>query len=287
MTPSFDHPTDPTTAARTATPRFATTTTAVGDHSLPVCRPLPRRLLGVWAHPDDEAYLSAGLMGRVVDAGGMVTVVTATRGEMGTADTALAGTDDFARTRQSELEASLGELGVTDVRFLGITDGRCDQADEGVVIAGLAETIGEVRPDAIVTFGPDGITGHPDHRAVSRWATEAWWRTGSQAELLYAAMTAGFVARFADLHDRLGLFDEYGTGPVSIPASAVALGCSLTDGELTRKRTALARHASQTGPLAELVGEPTFVGWWRDETFRAPTSAEAHRDGVRDLEVAR
>ena len=282
MTPSPDHPTDPTTG-RTATPRFATTTTLVGDEPLPVCRPLPRRLLGVWAHPDDEAYLSAGLMGRVVDAGGSVTVVTATRGELGTADPALAGAAGFARTRQSELEASLGELGVTDVRFLGIPDGGCDQADEGAVITGLAETIGEVGPDAIVTFGPDGITGHPDHRAVSRWATRAWQHTGRQAELLYAAMTAAFLARFADLHDRLGLFDDYGARPASIPATSVALGCSLTDAELARKRTALARHASQTDSLADAVGESTFVRWWRDETFRAPTTADLRVDGVRDL----
>jgi LmbE family N-acetylglucosaminyl deacetylase len=44
---------------------------------------LPRRLMGIWAHPDDEAYLSAGLMGRMVDAGRPVTVLTATRGEKG------------------------------------------------------------------------------------------------------------------------------------------------------------------------------------------------------------
>ncbi len=284
MTTSDDQPTDARTAQRAPTPKFATTITSVGSQPLPMRRPLPRRLLGVWAHPDDEAYLSAGLMGRVVDAGGVVTVVTATCGELGTADPGLLGTAGFARRRRSELEASLDELGVTDVRFLDLPDGGCDQADEGAAIAGLATTIGEVAPDAIVTFGPDGITGHPDHRAVSRWTTEAWRRTGQEAELLYAAMTAGFLARYADLHDRLGLFDEYGSRPASIPEWSVALGCSLTRRELTRKRAALARHASQTGPLAELVGESTFVRWWRDETFRAPTTAET--DGARDLASA-
>ncbi|MGI9645930.1 MAG: PIG-L deacetylase family protein [Ilumatobacteraceae bacterium] len=265
------------------TPTFATRYVSVGNAPMPMCRALPRRLLGIWAHPDDEAYLSAGLMARVVDAGGAVTVVTATSGEHGTGDATLAGTAGFAAVRQSELEASLAELGVTDVRFLGIPDGECAQAADGAVVAGLASTITEVAPDTIVTFGPDGITGHPDHRTVSRWTTEAWGLSGRKADLFYATMTSEFLARNADLHDRLGVFDEYGAAPASIPTWSIALGCSLTEAELVRKRAALARHASQTGPLAEAVGEATYVGWWRDETFRFPTAAESHAGSLRAL----
>src|SRR5262245_47334102 len=70
-------------------------------------------LLGVWAHPDDEAYLSAALMNRVVNSGGRVVLVTATRGELG------GDTDDrqaFAAMRERELRNALAILGVTDVR---------------------------------------------------------------------------------------------------------------------------------------------------------------------------
>ena len=63
---------------------FATEYVSVGNQAMPVARPLPKRLLGIWAHPDDEAYLSAGLMARVVASGGSVTVLAATRGEKGT-----------------------------------------------------------------------------------------------------------------------------------------------------------------------------------------------------------
>ena len=67
-------------------------------------------LLGVWAHPDDEAYLSAGLMATVRAAGGRVAVVTATRGEHGTSDPQAWPPQRLARIRERELAASLAAL---------------------------------------------------------------------------------------------------------------------------------------------------------------------------------
>lgn len=258
------------------TPPFATVYASVGNRSMPIARPLPRRLLGVWAHPDDEAYLSAGLMARVVDAGGSVTIVTATSGELGTDDASRSGTDEFAAFRREELIASVAELGVTDVRFLGVGDGECDVADDDHTIRTILDVVDDVRPDAIVTFGPDGITGHPDHKYVSSWTTQAWNRSDRRSELLYAVLTNDFLARYADLHERLGVFDDYDHTPASVMSRDVALGCSLTPTELRRKRRALARHASQTAELAAVVGEDVYARWWVNETFRLPTA----RDGA-------
>jgi LmbE family N-acetylglucosaminyl deacetylase len=77
---------------------------------------LPHHLMGIWPHPDDEAYLSAGLMARMADAGRRVTVLTLTRGEKGTSDPADFDQPQFAARRERELRASLAELGVDDVR---------------------------------------------------------------------------------------------------------------------------------------------------------------------------
>jgi LmbE family N-acetylglucosaminyl deacetylase len=256
--------------------------TSVGNSLMAVRRALPRRLLGVWAHPDDEAYLSAGLMARVIADGGAVTVLTATRGEKGTDDPASYDSDGFGAHRESELVASLAELGVTDVRFLGLRDGECDAADDERAIDQIHQVIEDVSPDAIVTFGPDGITNHPDHRAVSRWATEAW-RRADRGELLYAAMTHAFVALHRELHDRIGAFAEFPDGrPVSVGRSDIALECSLTGPELDRKRRALAAHASQTTGLAAMIDEDTYRTWWRDERFRAPRPAEIARCDLAD-----
>ncbi len=261
-------PTDPTS------PRTATSFAPVGNTAMPLARPLPRRLVGVWAHPDDEAYLSAGLMARVVAAGGHVTVVTATRGEKGTDDPALYDSDELGARREEELRASLAELGVHDVRFLGLRDGECDFAADAPVITRITEVLAEIEPDCVVTFGPDGMTNHPDHRAVSRWTTEATRRL-PVPELLYAAVTHEFLRRHEQLHEELDVFGEFPTGrPPSIALDHVALECALTPAELVRKRRALAAHGSQTAPLAEAMGEDRYTAWWASETFRRPSWSE-------------
>lgn len=245
----------------------------VGNSVMPIQRRLPSRLLGVWAHPDDECYLSAGLMSRVVASGGRVRIIVATCGELGTSDPAIAGTERFARHRAAELEASLAVLGVADTRFLGLRDGACAAADERAAQAVIRREIANFRPDAVVTFGPDGITGHPDHRAVSRWATGA--ASTSDAELLYAAITHAQAARHRRLHEDIGLFADLDGGrAASVPTRRIALRCALDHGELIRKRRALSCHSSQTDALASHVGEDAYFGWWRDECFRHPTASE-------------
>lgn len=260
------------------------TTTPSTDHTVHRTAPFtpPRRLLGVWAHPDDEAYLSAAMMARVTDSGGSVTVVTATRGEQGTADPDHRGTAAFGALRETELRASLAELGVTDLRVLGLPDGRLPEVGAEEPVAGIAATIAEVDPDVVVTFGPDGITWHPDHCTVSGWTTRAWATSGHSSALLYAAMTDDFADRHADRHARAGLFADWGPGhPATIPRADVALECAMTPRELARKRRALDRHASQIGAVVGAFGEQGYLEWLHQETFRRPTAAELEIGAVR------
>jgi LmbE family N-acetylglucosaminyl deacetylase len=128
----------------------------------------------------------------------------------------------------------------------------------------------------VVTFGPDGITGHADHVAVSRWVTAAWLAAGS-GRLLYAATTRTFLRQHADVHARLGLMAE---NAFAIPDTQVTLAVRLTSAELDIKRAALAAHASQTDSLAAAMGERAYRHWYAVETFRAPTPAELARCGV-------
>lgn len=237
--------------------------------------PTPRRLLGVWAHPDDEGYLSGGLMARVADAGGSVTVITATLGEQGTPDADLAGSNSFGERRRRELVASLAELGVTDLRLLGLGDGQLPEADAAAQVSAIAAVIDEVQPEVIVTFGPDGLTWHPDHQAVSAWTTMAWLETGRRADLLYASMTEEFAATHDELHTRIGLFDDWGPGhPATIPLAQAALECAMTPEELARKRRAMGCHASQIDVVVGLFGEEGYTQWLRQETFRRPSMAD-------------
>lgn len=232
--------------------------------------PSGQSVLGVWAHPDDEAYLSAGLMLRAVRAGGRVVCRHATRGEHGTADPHTWPPARLAARRAAELSSSLRLLGVGDHGFLGYEDGTCARVPLAEAVPPLVELIAAVQPDYVVTFGPDGITGHPDHVAVSRWVTAAW-TNAAQGRLLYATSTRSFLRRHAKLHARLRLMPA---GAAAIPDAQVALTVRLTAAELDVKRAALAAHASQTDSLAAAMGEQTYRNWYAVEAFRAPTPAD-------------
>jgi LmbE family N-acetylglucosaminyl deacetylase len=225
-------------------------------------------VLGVWAHPDDEAYLSAALMHRVRAAGGRVVVVTATLGEAGLGSL---DPEDAKAVRHRELKAALSAVDVHEHHVLGLADGGCSDVALSEGVARVEEFIREIRPDLIVTFGPDGITGHPDHVAVSMWTIAAWEQTG-QGELLLATMTDEFRIENEQLHEALGV--SMGPPLQSVSDDQVALLVVPNDEERARKRRALDAHRSQTAPIAELVGYDTFHDWWVDECFRAPSRAD-------------
>ncbi|MDD7969150.1 PIG-L deacetylase family protein [Actinomycetospora lemnae] len=223
---------------------------------------MTRTLLGVWAHPDDETFLSSGLVLAARERGDRVVLVTATRGEHGTDDPAAWPPERLGRHRERELEAALAVLGVDEHRFLGHRDGACADAPEPLAARAIATIIKDVAPDTIVTFGPDGVTGHPDHRAVGRWTTRARDAVAPGAELLRAVLAPGFTRRFADVNDAFGVFmDE--------PAEEVAPGLHLRlDGvHLDRKIEAMLAQDSQTRRLLDGVGLATFRRWWGEEAF--------------------
>ncbi len=229
------------------------------------------RLLGVWAHPDDEAYLSAGFMHRVVAAGGSATILTATYGEAGVPDDDPRSPAVVAALREAELQQCLREVGADLLPIIGHRDGGCPDVPHEQGVAAVRRAFDAIRPHVVITFGPDGITGHADHLAVHRWVTDAW-RRSRQGTLLYATLTDGFVARNRAMHERIGVFGDH--EPVGVPERVVALTISLDDDELDRKRRALAAHASQTEELAAAMGQDVYRTWFRDEAFRRPTRDE-------------
>ncbi len=224
-------------------------------------------ILGVWAHPDDEAYLSGGLMALARDAGSRVVCVTATRGELGTPDPQEWPPDRLAGERAGELARCLEILGVAEHHWLGYRDGECARVDASAAVARLCGLIEEVRPDAVLTFGPDGFTGHPDHRAVSSWATAAFDRAARPgARLLYAAV-AERRTRWNELNESLGVFlDGY---PLVTPAHRMAVDLVLDPDTAARKVRALAAQVTQTAGLIAALGVERYTAWVGDESFAA------------------
>ncbi len=237
-------------------------------------------VLGIWAHPDDEAYLSGGLMAAAAGAGARVVCVTATSGERGSPDPHLWPPARLARLREAELAASLAVLGVTEHRHLGYPDGGCARVPAGLAVGRLAHIIAEVRPDTVLTFGPDGMTGHPDHRTVSAWTTWAVRQStpGTGPRLLYATTSAPWCDRFHGLHQALRIFPP--GLPPRVPQDEAAVDVVLPDDLLDRKVAALRAHASQVDPLIDLMGETTFRDWIAHECFRLPLPSEVDPDGA-------
>ena len=229
---------------------------------------LPRigALLGVWAHPDDEAYLSSGLMSRVRNHGGRVVVVTATRGERGTDDPARWPPERLGAVRERELRASLAEVGVQEHHWLHHGDGELAGVPVSEGAAELVPLFEDVAPDVIVTFGPEGMTGHADHRAISAWVTEAWRRTGRRGDLWYATLTQEFHREWGELSEQLGVWMDDAEPPVTRP-SDLSVTVRLTGSMLARKHRALRAHATQTRALEDLVGPARYRDWWSTESF--------------------
>ena len=231
----------------------------------------------VWAHPDDETYLSGGVAAALVDLGQRVVAVTATRGDAGGPDTTPAGRAATGQLRTAELEAALRLLGVTEHHWLGYEDGRCADADPDVAARSLAGLFDDVRPDTVLTFGPDGFTGHPDHQAVSRWVDLALDRSTATPRLLHAvAIEEDRVD--PELDEDFGVY-ELGQ-PRIVEPDELALRLVLDQASLHRKVSALQAQASQTGGLIEAVGLDRFAAWVAVEGFADPAPVPAHRSAT-------
>jgi LmbE family N-acetylglucosaminyl deacetylase len=140
-------------------------------------------ILCVWAHPDDETVLAGGVMAAAVNNGQLVVCITATKGEAGKTDK-LKWPGDLGAIRANELAHALAKLGVTHHYYLECADGFCNGEPQANVLPVLHKIIDTYQPDSILTFGPDGWSGHPDHKQVSQWVSKVV-RTGNKEIAVY------------------------------------------------------------------------------------------------------
>lgn len=137
------------------------------------------RMLAVLAHPDDESLGVGGTLAKYASEGVDVFVLTATRGDSGRfrghspGDPQHPGPLELANIREAELRAAASALGVREVSILNYHDQSLDRANPREAVANIVEHIRRVQPDVVLTFGPDGAYGHPDHIAISQFTTAA------------------------------------------------------------------------------------------------------------------
>lgn len=133
------------------------------------------KLLGIFAHPDDESFLTAGTIAKYVKTGWTADLVYATRGEAGVRGAYVnASWEEFGGIRSRELEAAASEMGVRSVTFLDYKDGKLSHLTAGEMEDKLMAILRAERPDVVITFEPSGVNHHPDHSKVTLAATFAF-----------------------------------------------------------------------------------------------------------------
>ncbi|MGH3912788.1 MAG: N-acetyl-1-D-myo-inositol-2-amino-2-deoxy-alpha-D-glucopyranoside deacetylase [Pseudonocardiaceae bacterium] len=253
-----------------------------------------RRLVLVHAHPDDETLWTGGMTARYAAAGVQVTLVTCTLGEEGEVvpaelrDLAADRADQLGGYRVGELRAACAALGITDQRFLG---GIGRWRDSGMLVlpgaragtppqlhprafaAGalaeqtdaLVSVLAEVRPHVVVTYGPDGGYGHPDHVRAHEVTMAAVAQAPEVVRLFWAVQPVSALAgALATLHTMPGL-------PFPVPEPAGLPG--VPDSEVT---TVLDVTAHRAAVLTAMSAHNTQLRLWVD----GPHQAFALSDGL-------
>lgn len=230
-------------------------------------------LLLVWAHPDDDIYTSAGVMAAAARAGDRVVDVTATRGEGGSMDEERWPPATMGEVRTGELLRSLELLGVGEHHFLeGPVDLDMDAHLDEAGAVQVKAIMADVAPDTVITFGPDGMTGHQGHKDVSRWTTDAFAAVAKPgARLLYATQTPGWVA---DWVPKLAPFNIFRPGtPPQTPVDELAIHFLLPPDLGDLKFEAISAHESQVEALIHVFGRDLMKAFG-EESFRLGATKE-------------
>ena len=215
-------------------------------------------LAAVLAHPDDESFACAGVLALAHDAGRVTRLLVATRGEAGTPE----GEErpDFGDVRERELVQAAQVIGLDEVTILeGYADGGLADVAFSQLVDDVAAWLASRRPDAVITFGGHGITGHPDHVVIgsaTRWAVERLAEDGIAPNAVYVVAPV-----FGPGPNRFDLSPEEQGASHRIEISPVA----------GRKVAALEAHASQTDTAEEIAalrtaieaGAPIYEGYTR------------------------
>ena len=209
---------------------------------------VPKTLVAIFAHPDDEGAASP-ILARYAREGVQVHLIIATDGAAGGQQTSIATGPELAKARAQEARCATDALGARPPILLGFPDGQlgnypADPLRLFRLTQRLHEELQRLRPDALITWGPDGGTGHPDHRLVSAVVTQLV-RTGAAGvpeRLFYVSLPAEAMR---------AVNPSRGEPPLLIPqARHLTTAVPFTPADLESARRSLACHKTQFPPDA-------------------------------------
>ncbi len=220
-------------------------------------------VVAVVAHPDDESLIAGGTLALAADAGARAGAVSLTRGDLGPiSNPRLATRETLGAVREGELRAAAAVLGLSWSACLDLPDGELPWVDLDVAAEQLAGLLARHRPSALLTFGEDGLYGHPDHAAagqVAGLAADRLEAQGADAISIYeAAWSPGVVAALAAAAGERGLpADLWGLEPEAFGAEGKPATLVIdVGGVLPKKLAALRAHLTQLGEAHLLAALP-------------------------------
>jgi LmbE family N-acetylglucosaminyl deacetylase len=194
-----------------------------------------RCLLAIFAHPDDETYRPGGTLALLAQAGAHVHLLTFTRGEAGACgDPPLCAPEELPALRERELRCACAVLGIAPPQLLDYADGHLVEADPEALIVHIMAAIEDTGAQILLSFGPDGLSGHPDHVTVGRCAAEAFRRVEGLAALYTVAVPVS-LAEALDMRQVR-----------AVPDDQIALAVDVSAAWET-KLAAIRCHATQLG----------------------------------------
>jgi LmbE family N-acetylglucosaminyl deacetylase len=228
-------------------------------------------LLVVFAHPDDELF-HAGVLAHLSERGVRVTLVCATDGDAGKPHPSIGPVTDLGAVRAEELRLSCQRLGIDEPVRLGYHDSarkerfrrddphalaNVDMLDVEAAVRGV---IAGIKPHAILTFEPHGGYYHPDHVAISRATTAAFFSSGvlgdeAPERLFYGAMRSDVFRTLADASRGRGIVDGLDPDVFGVAPEMVALTFDARP-YMDRKLAAMAAHRSAFGLTDEMLHNP-------------------------------
>lgn len=165
---------------------------------------MERRLLAIFAHPDDESFGPSGTLSHYVRSGARVRLLTATKGEAG--KNATGNTDEpLGKLREKELLQAANVIGLEEVAFMGYIDKTLQDLEPHRPVEKIVHYIADFKPQVIITYGPTGISRHSDHITVHHWTTRAFKMAADPLKLYYYTLTKELMMqRYPDLTDGEG-----------------------------------------------------------------------------------
>jgi LmbE family N-acetylglucosaminyl deacetylase len=227
-----------------------------------------RILVTVWAHADDEGPVSP-ILARYAREGAQVYMIIATDGAQGAANTSVPRGPEIAKLRVEEARCSAQALGIHPPILLGFPDGALGNysADPAMLFRltqRLHEELQRLRPDVLITWGPDGGYGHPDHRIVSSIVTQLV-RAGAPGvpqRLFYSSIPAEGIR---------AMNPTRGVPPLVVPQSSLfTMRVRFTEADFEAGRKSMACHKTQISDETIERVIPAMRDVWKGELPLSP-----------------